>query len=144
MEPDEITEMADALDEGFELVANDPVTWVDSGDKETDLLCQLEDLLIPSTTAKVLEGVQSDQAGWRSGALRKATFTKRRLAEKQVALDPSGHFVIADERWDICDGEPILEALVPLAGIQNLVQVVIRRSVELNNTVPGTEFTYGE
>lgn len=150
MTPDEIAEIAAALEEGFELLfteegqpTGDEMLWVDENGIQTQLIGATEDLLRPATRATVREGVQLDGAGWTSGALRLLTFLKKHLADKAVTISPSGYFLIAGERWDICDEEPVLEALVPLAGIQNLMQVVVRRSVELNSTVAGTEFVYG-
>lgn len=138
MTPDEITEIENALDEGFGEIAGDEMLWVDKDDNQTALIGMLEDLEDGS-----VEGVSSGPAGWKVIKRKKFTSLKRYLAERGVSFDPSGHAIIDGERWDLAEGAPMLDSMVPLCGIQNLVQIVLRRAVELNNTVAGSDFTYG-
>ncbi len=62
-----------ALEEGFDLLFTEDgqptgeMLWVDANDIQTRLIGAIEDLLTPSTSANVQEGVKSDQAGWMSG-----------------------------------------------------------------------------
>lgn len=141
MTPEEVLEIESALDEGFTEIAGDAMVWVDKNDNQTALIGMMEDM--PTDAKSEGQGVVSGPAGWTSGGVRKLTFLKRNLAALNVTIDPSGYFLINGERWDLCEEYPVSEAIVPLVGIQNLLEVVVRRAVELNNTVPGSEFTYG-
>jgi hypothetical protein len=143
MRDDEIAEVRAALEEVGNIISGDPVTLVDpSGDEpvEIDLICIMEDLAATDTAAKD-DGVRSDEAGWKVGSVKRLTFWKSHLAENQATIDPSKHFMIGGVRYDLRDKEPIRDSVVPLAGIQNLLEVIVRKSVELNSSTSG-EFSY--
>jgi hypothetical protein len=138
MRPGQRAKIQAAFERVHKELDGDIMTWVDAAGKETELVGAKEDL--PDTSAKE-EGVRSDQAGWRSGAVKKLSFYKPWLVRDGVVIDPSGHFIIDGLRYDLDEKEPIAEDLVPLAGLQTEFQVVVRRSVELNNSDPSMEFS---
>jgi hypothetical protein len=137
MRADQKAKTEDALERVHNIVSGDSVIWVDKDDVQTALTCRMKDL----DSAKS-EGLEIDSAGWRMQQSRELSFLKRELTEKEVVIDPSGHFLIDTERWDLAEDESVKTATVPLAGIHNMVEVVVRRAVELNSSTPGTEFTY--
>lgn len=140
MTPDEIAEIRNDLDEVCEELFGDSVIFVDEDAVQTVLSCLAEDL----EKSGGEEGLEIDAAGMRLGAAKKLTILKKELATKGVTLAVTGHFLINGERWDFEEDFPIRTDIVPLAGIQNMVECVIRKAVEVNHSLPGSEFTYRE
>jgi hypothetical protein len=143
MRPDQIARVNAGLEKVGDIVPGDPVTWFDGSAEDTegvDLVCMMEDLAAQDTAAKE-EGVRTNQAGWKVGSVKRLTFWKSHLAANGVTITPAGHFMIDDERYDLKDKESVRDKIVPLAGIQSMVEYVVRKSVELNNSTSG-EFSY--
>jgi hypothetical protein len=141
-------ELADAFDAAmadlFDLVAppgstRTQVTAVDEDGTETTVRA-----IFWSTTASAdQEGLEIDAAGMRNQETITALFFKGDLDAAGLTIGPTLHFLIDGERWDLNEDEMIQDKMVPLDGCHNLVQVILRKAVELNKSVAGSEFTYG-
>jgi len=139
MDPTEKQEISEALDEVHDLLAGDAVTLVKATGAEHDLVGMMEDI-DPATD----QGLLVDHAGIRDQRIRRLTLLKRDLDAAGTAVEASDHFLIGNERWDLVVDEVIKDHTVPIAGIHNQVEVILRRAVELNKSAPATEFTYGD
>jgi hypothetical protein len=140
MTPDEIAEIRNGLDEVFEEVAGDAVILVDEEGVQTALTCIAEDL----AKSEGDEGLEIDSSGMRSGLNKRLYFLKKELAAKGVELNVTQYFLIDGERWDYAEDFPLRKDIVPLAGIHNMIEVIVRLAVERNRSIPGSEFGYAE
>jgi hypothetical protein len=134
---DQIDRIEAGLNKAHAIIEGDPVTWVNADNVETELVCIMSDRWND-------DGLVVDGAGLRNVGIRELSFRKELLTEKAVVIDASGHFLINGERWDLAKGDPILEAIVPIAGIQNQLEVRVRRSVELDSTTVVGDWSWGE
>lgn len=95
---------------------------MDSLGTETELTGIARDIQEESGLDVASEGVQRER-------VLTLVFTKQHLAAKGVDIDPTGYFVIDGERWDLTQGDPILDMLTPL-GAQEILEVSVRRARE--------------
>lgn len=124
----------------FKELAGDPITWVDAEGTETDLTCLWADVANKDDN----EGLIVTSGGTAVGGMGEATFFEPMLTEKGVTFDGTGYAIRFGERWDLAEGQPVLRHQMPLAGLHLVVTVRLRKAVELNKTIPGSEFTYGD
>ncbi|MEW6352386.1 MAG: hypothetical protein AB1646_25315 [Thermodesulfobacteriota bacterium] len=122
MRPSQITKIRSGLERAINLVAGDPVIHVAANGIETDLVTLQYD--VPG------EGLGITNAGLLKRGVRELVFLTSALAAANVEITPTSHFLIRGERWDLVEDSPISEATVPLAGIQNIVTVRVRRASE--------------
>ena len=138
MDADAKQQIAAALDEAFGIVAGDSVTLVDPDGEQYDVPAMIEDY----TTGISREGVAIDEAGLRPQGTVKITMLKSDLAAVDALLDVTWYFLIDSERWDFAKDEMLGEHIVPIAGIHNQIECIVRRAVEPNSSAEVTEFTY--
>lgn len=124
----------------FDFAAEDVVTYVAPDGSETELVA----LGWTKSKSESPEGVEIDQAGIREGETMDLLFHAGYLREREVELDAAGHFVIAGDRWDIREGPAVITRTGPIAGAHPLVQVSVRRAMELGASVAGSEFHFGD
>jgi len=127
-----------ALAKGYGMIAGDYVKHVSAAtEDETELLTIEYDV---ETAGEALE---IDGAGIRSLQARELIFLSSYLDANDVSIEPEDWFLIGDERWDLVEGEAVMERQVPIAGIHNLIIVRLRRSVESAQASSETgEFTF--
>jgi hypothetical protein len=128
-------EIERAFKELFELIAGDLVVHVTAGGTQTNLLTIMDD-------AWYGEGLILDQAGIRDTNSRDLCFHKAYLTAAGVSLQPTDHYLINGERWDYQEDIAIKNALNPLSGIQEIVVIRVRRSVELDGTTAGSTWEF--
>jgi hypothetical protein len=110
------------------LLAGDYVVWVRESDgAQTGVLSVMSD----STTNDAKEGLDVGSGGLLQRNMRTLSFMTTWLSELGVDLRAAGWFLIQGDRWDLMKDEPVLEAQVPIAGIQNVTTVTVRRAGEL-------------
>lgn len=103
------------------------------------------DLLQWTQTRDWEEGVQVDPSGVQHEETRTLLFDRGYLVEQGITeLNPAGHFVVAGERWDFMEDRPVNVKGGPIAGSHPAITVNVRKAVELNESVPGSEFGYGD
>ncbi len=134
----QIQQIRDGFERGFSLIAGDAITHVSaSTGKETTLLGIGYD--IPNK-----EGLQIDHGGLLNKGVRDWIFLSTYLEANGVTLNEGDWWLIAGERWDFLKDAPIQRAVVPIAGIHNLIIVSLRRAVEPEQTSTQTgDYTYG-
>lgn len=137
----QIARIASALERGFYLVGGDKATFVDKdGTEFEDLLCLMMDMDLESA-----DGIKIDIAGIKDIGEREVYFLKTYLTASNCTISVDGHFLIDGERWDFAKDEAKKDAIVPLAGIQNMIACRIRRATELDRSTPTVDgFTWGE
>ncbi len=134
---DQVSQIASAIEQAFEIVAGDPVTHVDGSGVQTSLvMIQFDTTVLVDRQERGLE-IGSD--GMLSHGVRELVFLKSDLAAASVTIGPTSYFLIGTERWDLIEDAAIQEATVPLAGIQNLLIVQVRRATELNTSEVAAE-----
>ena len=90
------------------------------------------------------EGLQIDHGGLLNKGVRDWIFLSTYLEANGVTLNEGDWWLIAGERWDFLKDAPIQRAVVPIAGIHNLIIVSLRRAVEPEQTSAQTgDYTYG-
>jgi hypothetical protein len=137
---DQIDRATAALERGWYLVSGDVIQYVSPDGVTTGLICTMYD-----DERESQPGLVVDKAGVRSQCERELVFLKTYLAARNVTLNPGGgYFVIDGKRWDFTKNEQIKEAQVPIAGIQSIIVVRVRRAVELNQSAADAEFAFGE
>ena len=130
--------LRDALDEVYDILAGDAVTHVDSDTLiETEFYCVMEDYVRVGNEAFTV-----DAAGIRDVNIRTLTVWKNLITDLGLVFSPSDWFLIDGERWDYNEKDNISTAIVPIAGVQNLLQIRLRKSVELNASSVEEEFTW--
>ena len=134
----QIQQIRDGFERGFSLIAGDTITHVSaSTGKETTLLGIGYDL--PSK-----EGLEVDHGGLLNKGARDWIFLSTYLEANGVTLNEGDWWLIAGERWDYLKDAPIQRAVVPIAGMHNLIIVSLRRAVEPNQTsAQAGTYTYG-
>jgi hypothetical protein len=142
MRPDQKARAAAALERAHGILAGDSVIAVDEDDVQTALTCMAVDL--DKSEAGGEGGLEIDASGLRFNKLKRLTFLKRELADKGLSMADIRYFLIGNERWDFAEDWPARDSIVPLAGIHNMIEVIVRLAVERNRSIPGAEFGYAE
>jgi hypothetical protein len=123
-------------EKAYDFAAGDYVVWVAPDGKETGLLTLRR-------TRERGEGLTIDIAGVKESSEEDLFFLRCYVVSQGVeAFEPLGHFRILGERWDLAEKHPIAMKVGPAGGLHDAVKVVIRKAVELNSTVPGSEFGF--
>ena len=131
-------DVASALDEVYEILAGDAVTHVNNESLvENEFYCVMEDYIRVGNEAYTV-----DAAGIRDTNIRTLTVWKSVLTDLGLVFSPSDWFLIDGERWDYNEKDNISNAIVPIAGVQNLIQIRLRKAVELNASSVEEEFTW--
>jgi hypothetical protein len=94
------------------------------------------------TGNRFAEGLDIDNAGSRLHDAREMTFLSTYLTAQGVDLSEISYWLINGERWDFIVEAPVQTALVPIAGIHNLVVLSVRKAIELEQTQPSGSFTF--
>jgi hypothetical protein len=91
------------------------------------------------TGNKFAEGLQIDNSGATLQEARELTFLSSYLDAQLIDIHEIDYWLINGQRWDFLKDAPIQTALVPIAGIHNIVVVSIRNAAELiqSETVTG-------
>jgi hypothetical protein len=138
------TKIVKALEKGYRLLAGDLVTYHSTATASgVDLLTLRYDVQDKKREAAGDAGVTVSVQGVEDHAYQELLFLNTYLDAQGVTLDPIGHFIIRNERWDFADNGAINENLVPLAGLHCIITAKIRKSVEVNKSQSGT-ITYGD
>lgn len=135
MRDDQISRIRAAIEKAHALVEGPGITYVSPLGIETELPGLYTDL-------QNEQGLEIDEAGIRNRGVRELQFRKETLTDLGVTLELTGYFKMDGERWDFAGKEPFMEAIVPIAGIHNLLSVRVQRATELNNTDPSDTFTF--
>jgi len=95
------------------------------------------------TGNKFSEGLQIDNAGSVLQESRELTFLSSYLDAQLIDIHDVDYWLVNGERWDFLKDAPIQTAVVPIAGIHNIIVVSIRKATELiqTETVTG-DFTF--
>jgi len=125
MRDDQKQRVEAALERGFRFMAGDPATYTDPEGEEHELIGMREDVDTSDN-----EGLLIGPSGMRLIELEKLTFLTADLEAAGVTLQVSGHFTLDGYRYDFAKDKPILAHQVPIAGIQNVVTVRLRRATE--------------
>ena len=129
---DQITKIRDGLSRMFALLAGDTVTHITKAGVRTQLLSIMWDW----DQARA-EGLVIDEAGIRNQNERFLLFEKTYLTSKSVTISATDTYEIDSELWQMSDSTPIVTRTVPICGVHNLIQVTIRKAVELNTDATG-------
>lgn len=134
----QIQQIREGFARGYSLIAGDAITHVSGATgKQTSLLAIGYDLASR-------EGLEVDHGGLLNKGVREWIFLSTYLDAQGVTLSETDWFLVGAERWDFLEGVPIQRAVVPIAGIHNLIIVSLRRAVEPLQTSPQTgDYTYG-
>lgn len=136
MRADQKARVAAAIEKGYYVIAGDAVTWVPKSGSQKTLLTIQYDLGFG-------EGLGVDNAGILNRGVRELIFLTSYLTAQGVTISPDGYFMINNVRWDFDENEPIQDAVVPIAGIHNLLVCRVRRAVEVAQTSSGTTWSWG-
>jgi len=137
------------IEEGFsvmyDLLAGDLVTWYSSetATTGTDLLTIRYDKEDRKREAQGDSGVMVTAAGIEDHAYQELIFLNSYLTAQRVTLTANGHFKIGGVRYDFEESMPIDRNVVPIAGLQSLTIVKVRKGVELQDTVAGNVYLKG-
>lgn len=95
------------------------------------------------TGNKFSEGLQIDNAGSVLQESRELTFLSSYLDAQLIDIHDVDYWLVNGERWDFLKDAPIQTAVVPIAGIHNIIVVSIRKATELIQTETSTgTFTF--
>lgn len=131
-------QITDALYEVHTVLFGDVLIAVDSEGVQKSFNCLVEDFVRVSADSMVI-----DQAGIRDVEIRTVVAHNRHLDDQGIDLDATLYFVDADgRRWDYSEEDMIARAIVPIDGAQCMTQFRLRKSEEVNNTEPETEFSW--
>ena len=86
------------------------------------------------TGNKFSKGLEIDNAGAMLHDSRQLTFLSSYLDSQLVDIHDIDYWLINGERWDFIEEAPIQTALVPIAGIHNIIVVSVRKAIELIQT----------
>ena len=117
----------------FDLLAGDTVIHVTKANVKTTLYAIMYDW----DEARA-ESLVVDEAGIRNENERFLLFENSYLTSKSVTINPTDTFEIDSEIWQLSTKQAIRKRMVPLAGIQNITLVNIRKAVELNTDLTGS------
>ena len=134
----QIQQIREGFERGYRLIAGDTVVHVNgSNGKQTTVLAIAYD-------QGTKEGLSIDDGGMLNKGVRDVLFLTSYLAANGITLVETDWFLIDGERWDFLEDAPIQRAVVPIAGIHNLILVSLRRAIELKQTSSQTgDYTYG-
>ena len=129
----QMTKIRNGISRVFDLLAGDTVIHVTKANVKTTLYAIMYDW----DEARA-ESLVVDEAGIRNENERFLLFENSYLTSKSVTINPTDTFEIDNEIWQLSTKQPIRKRMVPLAGIQNITLVNIRKAVELNTDLTGT------
>ena len=120
----------------YDFAAGDYVAWVKPDGTEIGLLTLRR-------TRERGEGLTVDFAGVKNGCEEDLFFLRSYVVAQGIeSFEPLGHFRISGERWDLAEKHPVAMNVGPAGGLHDAVKVVIRKAVELNSTIEGSEFGF--
>ena len=142
LSPDQVAQIESALEQAFEIVAGDNLIHVDAAGVQAPVTTIMYDTT--TLVDRKERGLEIVAAGLQSHGVRELIFLKAWLEADNVSILPTSYFLIAGERWDLIEDAAIAEANVPLAGIQNLLIVQVRKATEINASQPAAGVIWGE
>ena len=129
----QMTKIRNGISRMFDLLAGDTVIHVTKANVKTTLYAIMYDW----DEARA-ESLVVDEAGIRNENERFLLFENSYLTSKSVTINPADTFEIDSEIWQLSTKQAIRKRMVPLAGIQNITLVNIRKAVELNTDLTGS------
>jgi len=139
--PDQIAQIAAALETAVEIVAGDTWTHITAaGVRTDDVMSVAYDV---NVNMKFAEGLEVDNGGLTLNEVQEVTFLTKELVAKGITIDPTDHFEKDGVRWDFEKNAAIQDKIVPIAGIHNMITCYLRKAVELEQTNAVTDnFTF--
>lgn len=129
----QITKIRNGLAKAFGLLAGDSITHVTKANVRTTLYSIMYDW----EEARA-EGIFIDEAGIRDENERYLLFENSYLTTMGVTISATDTYEIGGEVWQMSNKTIIKKKIVPIAGIQSLTWITVRRAVELNTDLTGT------
>ena len=128
----EIDEITAALETAVEIVAGDTWTHITAAGVSNDNVMSLA--YDVNVNMKFAEGLVIDNGGLTLDEVQEVTFLTKELTAKGITIDPTDHFERDGVRWDFAKDAGIQKAIVPIAGIHNMITCYLRKAVELEQT----------
>jgi hypothetical protein len=141
MRPGQETALRAAIEQAWYARKGSAVMHVTAAGVQTQLTVPVYDLSMNDSDA---EGLTIGSAGIQPETTYEMVLLDSYLATRHVSILPTDHYLIAGERYDPIEKEPIQERVVPEGDVNCLIVLRIRRAVELNSSTSGTGFTIAD